>query len=178
MNGSYTESVDLLYSANTFDFRRTDSVIRLPSVMLPHRLQQLRRVQLSTAFACYNRSDMPPSMPADFWKFPDDRRKWPAACAVLASLQQLQYLRVTVVITCQPDRHGHPTNPRILYEILESLKAVSACEFVVEVTELLESIRESLGTTPFRMVEREPPVSQALCLLLPALTFHQGPVRA
>ena len=126
--------------------------------MLPQRLQQLRRVQISTAFACYSRDDMPPGMPADYWQFPDDRRKWPAACKVLASLQQLQYARVTIVITCQPNRHGHPTDPTILYEILEPLKAVRAREFVVEVTELLETMRERLGTIPFQLVEREPPV--------------------
>ena len=50
---SYTESVGLLYSTNTFDFRRSTTVIRLPHVMLPHRFQQLHRVQFSTAFACY-----------------------------------------------------------------------------------------------------------------------------
>lgn len=45
-----------------------------------------------------------------------------------------------------------------MYDILESLKAVSAREFVVEVTELLETMRERLGPTPFHLVEREPPV--------------------
>ena len=97
-------------------------------------------------------------MPADFWQFPDDRRKWPAACKVLASLQQLQYALITIVITCQTDRHGHPTDPTNLYEILKPLKAVRAREFVVEICELLETMRERLGTTPFDLVEREPPV--------------------
>ena len=155
---SYTESVDLLYSANTFDFRRTDSVIRLPSVILPHRVQQLRRVQFSTVLACYYKWDLPPGLPADHWEIPDDRRQWPAACEVLASLQHLQYARITIFMMCQLERHRHTTKTELLYEILQPLKAVYAAEFTVEIAMPLERVRERLGTTPFRLLEREYPV--------------------
>ncbi|KAF2722594.1 hypothetical protein K431DRAFT_41689 [Polychaeton citri CBS 116435] len=147
----YTESVGLLYSANTFDFRRTDSVIRLPSVMLPHRVQQLRRVQVCTVFAYYHKWDLPPGVPADYWEIPDDRRQWPAACKVLASLQYLQYAHITIFLIS----HRHATDTELLYETLHPLKAVHASEFTVEVAMPLETVRERLGTTPFRLVERE-----------------------
>lgn len=164
---SYTESVGLLYSANTFDFRRTDSVIRLPHVMLPHRVQQLRRVQFSTVLACYNKWDLPPGVPADHWELPDDRRKWPAACEVLASLQHLQYARITIFMLCQLDRHRHATDHELLYEILQPLKAVHASDFTVEVAMPLETVRERLGTTPFRLLECEYPV----CFSFPSIAI-------
>lgn len=153
----YTESVDLLYSSKTFDFRRTDSVIRLPSIMLPYRIQQLRHIQFSTAFSCYDRPKLPPGLPADFWKLPDDRRQWPAACEVLASLQHLQYVWITVIPMCQLARHRHPVDVALLNEILQPLKAVHAAEFTVEISEPLELVRERLGTTPFHLVERKKP---------------------
>lgn len=163
---SYSESVDLLCSSNIFDFRRTDSLIRLPYIMLPHRMQQLRRVRFSTAFACYDKALMPPGLPADFWKLPDDRRQWAAACEVLASLRHLQYVRATIIMMCQRERHRHNeafvrdvVQAKLWPEILQPLKAVHASEFTVEVTEPLDTVRERLGPTPFRLVERDLPVS-------------------
>lgn len=157
---SYTESANLLYSTNIFDFRRTDTLIRLPRIMLRLHLQDIRRVQFSTAFACYrNRHNSRKGLPADYWMLPDNRRQWPAACEVLASLPRLQYARVTIVLLCQTSRHCHDgSNASLLYEILKPLKDVHASEFTVEITELLQEIREQLGETPFRLVEREVPV--------------------
>lgn len=154
---SYNESVDLLYSCNTFDFRRTDSVIRLPHIMLPHRMQKLRRIQFSTAFACYPDDEPLPGLPADFWNLPDKRGQWAAACEVLASMQHLQSLRISIIIWCRLARHGHSTDAyaTLLWEILQPLKAVHASEFTVEITEPLETMRERLGDTPFRLSARE-----------------------
>ena len=99
---SYTESVGLLYSNNTFDFRRSATLIRLPHVTLPHRFQQLNRVQSSTAFSCYvSRRQLPQSLPAEFWELPDDRRLWEEACQVLASFSHLGYLRITIEMMCR-----------------------------------------------------------------------------
>jgi hypothetical protein len=152
---SYTESVGLLYSTNIFDFRRSATVIRLPHVMLPHRFQQLNRVQFSTAFHCHvDRYTYPPGLPADFWELPDDRRLWPEACQVLASINHLGYLRITIEMTCRLEQHRHPVDASLMLEILLPLKAVSARDFVVEIPQGIDSVlREELGEVPFRLIE-------------------------
>lgn len=160
---SYLESVDLLYSCNTFDSRRTDAVLRLPSVMLPHRMQQLRRLQFSTAFSCLKprgpQWELPPGRPADFWCLPDDRRQWAATCEILASLQHLEYARFTIILQCQNNRHGHPeTEARLLCELLRPLKAVRCSQFIVKVARSMEILQEELGATPFRLRLCETPV--------------------
>ena len=165
---SYKESVNLLYSANVFDFRRTDSLIRLPKVILPHRTQQIRRIQFSTGFACYHPENLPPGLPADFWNLPDDRRQWPAACEVLASLRHLQQLRINIVIMCRIERHRHPPDQAFFPEILEPLKAVHASDFTVEVSEPVSLLQEQLGATPFLLLEREPPVCTTFVTLCPS----------
>ena len=148
---SYTESVGLLYSKNTFDFRRSATVIRLPHVMLPHRFQQLTRVQFSTAFSCYGSRQLPQGLPADFWELPDDRRLWEEACQVLASFNHLEYLRITIEMMCRLEQHKHPVDASLLLEILLPLKAVSAKSFAVEIPEDISSARERLGEVPFKI---------------------------
>lgn len=157
--------MDCLYSANTFDFRRTDSVIRLPHVILPHRFQQLRRIQFNTVLACYGKWDLPPGLPADYWEIPDDTRQWTAACEVLASLQHLQRAHITIFMMCQLERHRHPLETELLYELLEPLKAVSASEFVVEVAMPLDTVRERLAQTPYQLLEREAPVCSTFLIV-------------
>ena len=133
--------------------------------MLPYRLPKLRRIQFTTVLGCYNQWDLPPGVPADYWNIPDDSRQWPAACEVLASLQHLQYARVAIFSMCQLERHRHATKTELLYEILRPLKAVYASEFTVEVAMPLQTVRERLGTTPFRLLEREYPVCSSLLLI-------------
>jgi hypothetical protein len=124
--------------------------------MLPDRVQQLRHIQVSTILACYN-MDLPPDVPADFWDFPDDRWKWPAACEVLASLKHLQYAHISIFLMClrQGHRQRHATDTELLCEILQPLKSVCASNFTVEVACPLERVRERVGQTPFRLLERE-----------------------
>ncbi|SMR45609.1 unnamed protein product [Zymoseptoria tritici ST99CH_1E4] len=47
--GRYRESINLLYQSNTFDFREVEAVTRLPRIILPQRLQHIRRIHFSTA---------------------------------------------------------------------------------------------------------------------------------
>jgi hypothetical protein len=126
--------------------------------MLPHRFQQLNRVQFSTAFSClWDKWTYPPGLPADFWELPDDRRLWPEACAVLASINHLGHLRITIEAMCRLGQHGHPVHPvdaSLMLEILLPLKAVSARDFVVEIPQGVDSVlREELGEVPFRLIE-------------------------
>jgi hypothetical protein len=134
--------------------------------MLPDRFQRLRRVQFSTILACYS-MDNPSGVPADFWKFPDDREQWPAACGVLASLEHLQYAHISIFLLClrQGHRHRHATDTELLYQILQPLTAVSASDFTVEVACPLDAVRKRLGQTPYRLLEREYPVCSSLAFI-------------
>ena len=123
--------------------------------MLPHRMQQLRRMQFSTEFACFDPEELPPGRPADFWHPPDDRRQWAAACAVFASLRQLQYVHITITRMCQRDGHQHPRDDESMYDLLRELKAVCAVEFTVEVTDLAETVYKRLGDTPFALIRKD-----------------------
>ena len=151
----------LLYSTNIFDFRRSACVIRLPHVMLPHRFQQLSRVQFSTAFTCHgweftSRSGWhyPPGLPASFWQLPDEYPLWEEACQVLASLDHLSYLRITIERMCLLEQHGHPVDASVLLKALRPLKSVSVRDFTVEIPEDTGFEREELGEVPFRLIER------------------------
>jgi hypothetical protein len=126
--------------------------------MLPHRLQRLRRLQLSTVLACYHKLVLPPGLPADYWEIPDDRRQWPAACEVMASLHNLQHAHITIFMMCQLERHDHATDAELLSDLLQPLKAIHASDFVVEVAMPLNTARERIGETPFRLLQRQFPV--------------------
>jgi hypothetical protein len=123
--------------------------------MLPHRFQQLTRVQFSTAFSCWRLWDLPPGLPADFWELPDDHRLWEEACRVLASLNRLGYLCVTIEMMCRlTSFYSHHVDPELLLEILLPLKGVSAKSFAVQIPEgFIDSVREKLGEVPFRLIE-------------------------
>jgi hypothetical protein len=118
-------------------------------------------VHFSTAFSClWDKWTYPPGLPADFWELPDDRRLWPEACRVLASINHLGHLRITIETMCRLEQHRHPLdaspNQRsipLMLEILLPLRAVSARDFVVEIPQGIDSLREELGEVPFRLVE-------------------------
>jgi len=118
----------------------------------------VRQIQFSTAFAEYNPTDYPPGLPADFWRLPDDRRQWQAACDVFTSLQHLQYARVTIITISQLNPYSSPTNTDLLVEVLQPLKAVRAVKYVVEIAAPVGVVRARLGTTLFSVHERGPPV--------------------
>ena len=134
------------------------SVHRMSLPSLPQQRCACRLLKLSTAFACYNPGELPLGIPADFSEFPDNRRQWPAACEVLASLRHLQYARISILSWCQLERHSHSADAALLEEILQPLKSVHAVDFIVEITEPPETIRKRLGATPFRLMQREKPV--------------------
>jgi hypothetical protein len=119
--------------------------------MLPHRFQQLTRVQFSTAFACcssWRLWDLPPGLPADFWELPDDLRLWEEACRVLASFDRLGYLCVAI------ENYSDRVDPELLLEILLPLKGVSARDFAVRIPGgFVDSVREKLGEVPFRLIK-------------------------
>ncbi|EGP89674.1 uncharacterized protein MYCGRDRAFT_90331 [Zymoseptoria tritici IPO323] len=118
--GRYRESINLLYQSNTFDFREVEAVTRLPRIILPQRLQHIRRIHFSTAF------QVPFLRHAVYGPhihiLPDDFSQWSAACRIFASFPALHELRVTIAIWhADPDRRED--DEEALMSLLEPLKA-------------------------------------------------------
>lgn len=80
----YTEAVAVLYETNIFDFNHLDSLLYFRQLVLPRRLNQVRRVNLS-----WNIKE-----PASSADPPNDLTTWHRVCDGLASLHGLQELRV------------------------------------------------------------------------------------
>lgn len=80
----YTEAVAVLYETNIFDFNHLDSLLYFRQSVLPRRLNQVRRVNLS-----WNIKE-----PASSADPPNDLTTWHSVCDGLASFQGLQELRV------------------------------------------------------------------------------------
>ena len=126
--------------------RECESLIRLPQLILPHRFQRIRRIQFSTAFDCpvptayYNRKLYPP----------DDASKWPKACSVLASMNNLERLHITVALPARRDGvYGNNSFDDSLIFILESLKPIRARRFVLNITaHVPDYVLERVGSLP------------------------------
>lgn len=73
---------------------------------------------------------------------------------MLASLDHLSYLRITIERMCLLEQHGHPVDASVLLKALRPLKSVSVRDFTVEIPEDTGFEREELGEVPFRLIER------------------------
>ena len=82
---TYSESISLLYERNIFDINHFDTFTYLKRSILPHRLNQIRTLNISWEFV----NDYSYDSPA-----PYDLRTWSEACDVLASFKGLQELTV------------------------------------------------------------------------------------
>ncbi|SMQ47084.1 unnamed protein product [Zymoseptoria tritici ST99CH_3D7] len=151
----YRESINLLYQSNTFDFREVEAVTRLPRIILPQRLQHIRRIHFSTAF------QVPFLRHAVYGPhihiLPDDFSQWSAACRIFASFPALHELRVTIAIWhADPDRRED--DEEALMSLLEPLKAARALRFTVILTQRIQdAVRMKLGPLPYELVQRERP---------------------
>lgn len=158
---SYNEAIDILYESNTFDFRRAASITRLPHVMPPQRLQRIRSISLSTAFACPLRmawSDEGQLASSYRYSHPDAMSQWLAACKILASLEQLEDLKIVIAIWPWSREPGGKMDDEDIVAVLEPLKAVQAATFsVVLTTNFTEDARQKLGPISFVVTQRERP---------------------
>lgn len=157
---SYREAVDALYSCNTFDFRRSASVIRLPHVVLPHRLQQIRHIKIGTAFASPLRIDsyQIPGPPLSSYRYrtPDSTTDWLEACRILASLEHLTSLEVTIAIWPPDRRQGSPVRDEEVLALVRPLTEVRAVHFlVVLTTSITVGISSEFTDAPFKILQRE-----------------------
>ncbi|KXS99433.1 hypothetical protein AC578_8141 [Pseudocercospora eumusae] len=136
----YAEAAEILYLANTFDMRRAASLIRLPQVIVPYRLQQIRSIRFSTEFEClsFTRND-PPSADDEvvtgWWRPPDRASQWYAACDTLRSLQHLERLSITLALwQLSPSNRDGPMDDDAVVAILKPLSSVHAKHYVVTLT--------------------------------------------
>jgi len=85
----YTEAIQILYSAPTFDFDSLETLIAFSCSVLPQRFDSIHSIQLDFRFAMshlFNES-MPKS----------DPQRWERIWRILASMPKLQSLRVRII---------------------------------------------------------------------------------
>ena len=76
---TYSEAVDLLYSANTFDLINPKSMVLLSEAVLPHRLNAIRSIHLSWIFCKIGSQEM---------------HEWERSCSILSAIESLRHLRL------------------------------------------------------------------------------------
>lgn len=151
----YFEAIDLLYTHNTFDLRRAESLVLLAQVVPRNHLSCVRSLQFSTAFECPLRPDNAKKR----HRFPpDDFAKWTGACAVLQSMECLSSLTITLSIWARNPAHKDHVDDDSLFYVLEPLKAVRAKEFSVTMTtKPSDQVMARLGHVHFHIFKRERP---------------------
>jgi hypothetical protein len=131
--------------------KQIESILRLPRVILPQRLQHIRSVSFSTAFQAPLRPDVPQ------WRsgvLPDDHSQWLAACQTLATLKSLDTLNITIAIWCSNTARRKPIDTESLLTVLEPLKLARATRFDVILTEEVpEDVRNKLGLIPYTLAQ-------------------------
>ncbi|OQO11034.1 hypothetical protein B0A48_05289 [Cryoendolithus antarcticus] len=175
----YGEAIGQLYGCNVFSMRRIDTVLRLPLVMSPNRFQQIRFIDFSTAFkdslrvtkvSEADRAGMERLVATSkYHRYPEPEIMWVTMCEILASLQNLQDLRVAIAFySSVPAHHGElatTVNLDTLLGVLEPLKLAKAKRYEVKITSVVsDQLRRQLGPTPFELREHEIEGSRKLCL--------------
>lgn len=97
-----------------------------------------------------------------FWRSggfpPENYDDWTAGCEALATLPQLQLLKVDMVILAQRLRSEIGVDLESVIFILRTLKQVKARQFTVEINfEIPESVKDAIGKVPFDMIHRKRP---------------------
>lgn len=80
----YTDAIPILYGGNVFDINHVDTFLYLKRSVLPQRLNQIRRVNLTWEFKYYT----------GFGKVPYNLETWREVCEVLAGFGALQEVTV------------------------------------------------------------------------------------
>ena len=109
----YSESIDFLYSCNTFDTNDADVIAFLPRILLPHRINKIRNVQILLSIS------LPPSyLPTNgrpvltLLQQPEKikqhnhyyKKQWNAIWKTLSEMEGLEILRVELTMH---GRHDH-----------------------------------------------------------------------
>ncbi|GIK07300.1 hypothetical protein Aspvir_002962 [Aspergillus viridinutans] len=137
----YTEAISLLYEANKFHFDSTLTVQALPLCMVPRRLASIRYIRLDIQ-AFENRAIIANVLSS-----------WEQACAVLAGIEALEEL----VVTLRSLDMGTLYKPLPLLTLLRPLTKIRASRFVVEVPphDDPEGVVGGLGVVPFTLETKD-----------------------
>ena len=126
---SYSETVEILYKENTFDFNHLESLIDLPKTILPQRLALIHSLRLCWTFTLPFVQEVPSrlvGLPADLWPPPPyDASTWGLACEAIACMRGLKIISMN--LSCLSDVFYHdPANYnfepilRPLYEVRDA----------------------------------------------------------
>ena len=102
----YTETIDMIYSENTFDFTHVDPLIDLPRTVLPSRLCMIRSLRLKWVlwFPLEQQAPRWLAAPPNFhWPPPPyDYSTWTKACKAMTHMHGLQkiFLTLTTLSDC------------------------------------------------------------------------------
>ena len=145
---------------HTFEMRRLDCLIRLPQVLLPPRLQDLRSIRFGTALyipPVLVDIDMLPThhkfvVDSLTFRHPDDLCKWPQACKTLASMKHLNDLHITLELRSGPHRPRRAEYDEYLIILLGHLLPIRALEYGVFLEhKLSRTVMARLGSLPFQV---------------------------
>ena len=87
---TYTEAVDILYSQNIYDVNGPESLVSLSSILLPHRLDAIRSLQMTWAFFHAGQT----VYDEDRLLLQGDEALWTACWAIVNSMKGLNDLRI------------------------------------------------------------------------------------
>lgn len=151
----YLETLKILYTANTFDMRQSESLVRLPQVITPDHCQHIRSIRFSTVLQCpiILRGVLPSrTFP------PDNSTKWLAACEVLAAFHHPETLDITLAVWSQIPSDRERADDETITTLLQPLQAVRAMDFSVTLAQTVpDELRAKLGSTPYRLIQRHRP---------------------
>jgi hypothetical protein len=150
----YLEAIDVLYTANTFNFGGASRILTFQPMLPAHHWNRIRRLSISTVFR------VPTALTHSTQSFPPENYgKWEKICEFIATLASLQRLDIDMTIWNWHDHIRHTTNnviePEDFMTILGPLKEVKASHIEVEMNaKLPASVHEKLGTINFLVKER------------------------
>ncbi|KAL8831152.1 MAG: hypothetical protein Q9191_001026 [Dirinaria sp. TL-2023a] len=89
----YTEGIEILYSRNTFDVNRPESLISLSTILLPQRLDSIAYLQLTWSFFCTRGSDSESPI------LRGDDLLWKACWRIIAGMKELKNIRLWLAMS-------------------------------------------------------------------------------
>ena len=144
--------MDILYTANVFGFNHLDTVLYLPSVLLPQRLNSIRSLRLLWLFRRpLAPQDVNPSESSKIHAFFRSHREssWRGVCRVMASMAGLRDIQLRLsgsgLRRLDPDECTRALRP---------LMSITQAEtFEVAVPWLEPEMYTGIHNAPFRLVE-------------------------
>lgn len=157
-HSSYSETIDILYSENTFDFNHLDPLIDLPGTLLPHRLIRIHSLRLGWVFILPFVQEVPhrwAGLPADQWPPPPyNYPTWKVACEAIALMKELNEIHIH--LSCLGDVFYNDA-PGLTFEpMLQALCGIhGAAVFEVTLHGWIQNDVEPPQNAPFKILYPE-----------------------